>query len=428
MPTNLQPKSTVSSMVLPATGTLTAVSTTLAYGIYTSAGLADPGVRSFLSGAVDQVAYVYNKLGGNVLDLEITPSNVYNAYEEACLEYSYLLNTHQAKNVLSDMLGNTTGSFNQDGEFTAYDKGLDVKPNLKFPRFQLGYATHVARGASLHVPVGASQRIYSASFTSVANQQDYDLQSIIYSASVDPGNPNALPYFGKVGKSAITIQNVYYKTAGSMWQFFGGYPVGTVGNLSTYGMYADDSTFQLVPAWQNVLQAYAFKEDMNVRASHYSFKINNNRLRIYPTPNGGFPRKFWFDFRVSEDAFDQQEDRKYGADGVNNLNSLPFPNVPYININSIGKQWIRRFALSLSKETLGQIRSKLASIPIPGNDVTLNGPALISEAKEEQTSLRDELKAVFDELIYGKLAEGDQALQASVQEVLAKIPQGIYVG
>jgi hypothetical protein len=35
---------------------------------------------------------------------------------------------------------------------------------------------------------------------------------------------------------------------------------------------------------------------------------------------------------------------------------------------------------------------------------------------------------VCDELIYGKLAEGDQALQASVQEVLAKIPQGIYVG
>ena len=110
------------------------------------------------------------------------------------------------------------------------------------------------------------------------------------------------------------------------------------------------------------------------------------------------------------------------------MNSLPFPNVPYIHINSIGKQWIRRFALSLCKETLGQVRSKLASIPIPGNDVTLNGPALISEAKEEQTNLREELKTVFDELVYGKLAEGDQAMQASVQEVLAKIPQGIYVG
>jgi hypothetical protein len=429
MPTNLQPKSTVSSVVLPATGTLTYVVDSLAYGIYTDAGLTSAGVRSFISGAVDQVAYVYNKLGGNVLDLEITPNNVYNSYEEACLEYSYLVNTHQAKNVLSDMLANTTGSFNQDGEFLTYTNGgTDVKPNLKFPRFQLGYATHVAKGASLHAGIGATQAIYSASFTPVRDQQDYDLQAIIYTASIAPGNPNALPYFGKVGTNAISIQRVYYRTSNTMWNFFGGFAIGTVGNLSTYGMYADDSTFQLVPAWQNVLQAYAFKEDMHVRASHSSFRINDNKLRIFPTPNGSFPDKFWVDFRVSEDAFDEQGDRKYGADGVNNINTLPFPNVPYANINSIGKQWIRRFALSLAKETLGQVRSKLSTIPIPGNDVTLNGPALVSEAKEEQTSLREELKAVFDELVYGKLAEGDQALQASVQEVLAKIPQGIYVG
>ena len=110
------------------------------------------------------------------------------------------------------------------------------------------------------------------------------------------------------------------------------------------------------------------------------------------------------------------------------MNSLPFPNMPYENINSIGKQWIRRFALSLSKETLGQVRSKLASIPIPGNEITLNGPSLISEAKEEQTALRDELKTVLDELVYGKLAEGDAAMQGSLNEVFKTIPHGIYVG
>ena len=78
MPTNLQPKSTVSAVVLPSTGTLTDVENSLSYGIYTS--------DAFISGAVDQVSYTYNKLGGRVLDLEITPSIVYNSYEEACLE------------------------------------------------------------------------------------------------------------------------------------------------------------------------------------------------------------------------------------------------------------------------------------------------------------------------------------------------------
>ena len=419
MPTNLQPASTVSAVVLPAAGTLTDVAGQLAYGIYST--------PAFVSGAVDQVAYTYNKLGGNILDIELTPRNVYNAYEEACLEYSYMINTHQAKNVLSDMLGNNTGSFNQDGERDAYEPGLDVKPNLKFPRFQLGYATHLGRGVSVHAGIGASQQIYSASFDAIKDQQDYDLQKLIYSASID-GSTAGAPFTGSVGKSAITIQKVYFKTPQTMWRFFGGYPVGTVGNLSTYGMYADDSTFELVPAWQNVLQAYQFEEDMNVRASHYSFKINDNKLRIFPVPNGTDPKQFWVDFRVSQDAYFEEDDRKYGADGVNNMNTLPFPNVPYKNINSIGKQWIRRFALALAKETLGQVRSKLGTIPIPGNDVTLNGPALISEAKDEQNSLREELKTVLDEMVYSALAEGDAALQNSLSEVVNKIPTGIYVG
>jgi len=418
MPIDLQPKSTVSAVVLPSTGTYSDVVSSLSYGIYTSS--------AFVSGAYDQVSHTYHKLGGNVLDLEITPSNVYNVYEEACLEYSYLINTHQAKNVLSDMLGNNTGSFNQDGEFESggYAPGDSVKPNLKFPRFQLGYATHIGRGAALHAGVGASQRIYSASFALVDQKQDYDLQGIIYTASLAASSP----FNGKIGNSSVTIQNVYYKSPRATWMFFGGQPIGTVGNLSTYGMYADDSTFQLVPAWQNVLQAYTYEEDLNVRASHWSYKINNNYLRIFPVPDGGYPENMWVDFRVSENAFDEEATRKYGADGVSSMNTLPFPNVPYKNINSIGKQWIRRFALSLAKETLGQVRSKLASIPIPGNEVTLNGSSLLSEAKDEQNLLREELKTVLDEMVYGKLAEGDAQLQNSINEVVAKIPKGIYVG
>ena len=60
--------------------------------------------------------------------------------------------------------------------------------------------------------------------------------------------------------------------------------------------------------------------------------------------------------------------------------------------------------------------------------MTLNGPALVAEAKEEQTSLRDELKTVLDEMAYGSLVSKDAALQNSLQDVVNKIPTGIYVG
>ena len=69
----------------------------------------------FLSGAAEQVAYVYKMLGGDVLDIELTNQNVYSAYQAACMEYSYLVNIHQAKNSLSNMLGATTSTFDHKG-------------------------------------------------------------------------------------------------------------------------------------------------------------------------------------------------------------------------------------------------------------------------------------------------------------------------
>ena len=86
----LYPKSTSNANVLPVTGTVADVTASLPFGIYAAS-------TPFLSGASDQVAFTYKKLGGDVLDIELAPGNVYAAYEEACLEYSYILNLHQSK-------------------------------------------------------------------------------------------------------------------------------------------------------------------------------------------------------------------------------------------------------------------------------------------------------------------------------------------
>ena len=102
--------------------------------------------------------------------------------------------------------------------------------------------------------------------------------------------------------------------------------------------------------------------------------------------------------------------------------------MPYQNINAIGKQWIRRFALSLSKETLGNIRSKFSTIPIPGDSVTLDGAGLLSQAQSEQEKLREELKTTLDELTYTKLMAEDAALAESVNTINKMIPLKVFVG
>ena len=137
-----------------------------------------------------------------------------------------------------------------------------------------------------------------------------------------------------------------------------------------------------------------------------------------------------FEFHIEDpdSIFEDQDDRKSGVDGVNNMNTLPMTNIPYKNINSIGKQWIRRFALSLTKEVLGQVRSKFGAIPIPNNTVQLNGATLISESKTEQTKLREELQKVLDEMTYEKMTETQTKITQQVGEMTKTYPYFIYQG
>ena len=423
----LTPSSATSAVRLPSTGTFGdgtdgAGSTThYPFSIYsdTSSDLYDV---NFVTGAADQVAYVYKKLGGDILDIELTVGNIYAAYEEATLEYSYIVNVHQSKNILHSSLGSTTGTFDSDGQRTDILSGSQVE--LKYPKFQFGYSKHVMDQAATQGGIGGTLPIYSASFATTGSVQDYDLQAIVHSSSL-----NVVPFQNKVGTNKITIRRVYFKTPHAMWRFYGYYGgMNTVGNMSTYGMYADDSTFEIIPTWQNKLQAVAYEDAIYTRNSHYSYEIKNNILRLYPPPTSVSPSSVWFNFTVETDPWEDQNDRKNGLDGVNNLNTLPLANIPYNSINSIGKQWIRRFCLSLAKETLGQVRSKFGNIPIPGNNVTLNGDKLISEAREEQKMLREEMQKVLDELTYEKITEIQKNMVKNTQDTVASYPYFIYQG
>lgn len=419
----LTPASNSSKSILPPTGTLANVTTSsLPFGIYinTDYWSADQ-ISVFKKGAVEQVAFVYKKLGGDVLDLEIVESQVYAAYEEATLEYSYMLNLHQGKNILSKVLGSTTGSFDQKGQLTGSEINGNTHIELKYPKVTLGYAGAVGKAYSTLASVNGVDNIYSGSFTPQAGVQDYDLQSIISSSA---------EFSSSVGNKRINIKKVYYKTVGASWNFYGYFGgLNVVGNLSTYGQYADDSTFEVIPVWQNKLQAMAYEDAIKTRVSDWSFQLRNNKLRLFPVPSNTSPNNFWFEFTIDNDPWvESSENTKTGIDGINNINTLPFQNIPYDKINSMGKQWIRRFALSLCKEMLGYTRSKFASIPIPGESVQLNGSTLVTEAKAEQKELKDELLKVLDETTYDKLIEKDAAVAEGAYKIQGFAPNLIYVG
>ena len=128
-----------------------------------------------------------------------------------------------------------------------------------------------------------------------------------------------------------------------MWRFYGYYGgLGVVGNYSTYGQYSDDATFEIIPTWQNKMQAVMYEDSIYTRTSHYAYEIRDNNLRLFPTPSyWGFDEtdRIWVQFYVDNtNAWDKNEDYVDGRDGINNMNTIPFDNLPYENINAIVKK------------------------------------------------------------------------------------------
>ncbi len=411
----LTPTSTTSAITLPETGSSADVAASLPLGVYSSS-------QQFLTGAAAQVAFVYKRLGGDILDIEITAKNVYATFEDAVLEYSYIVNLHQSKNALGSALGSPTASFDHKGEVSAGANGA----SLKFPKFTFDYAFDIGDTFATEAGVGGTETLYSASLDRVNDQQEYDLQDIVYSASLEAGSP----FSGSVGNNRIKIRQMYYVTPRQMWRFYGYYGgLNVVGDMHTYGQYADESTFQVIPAWQNKLQAIAYEDHLYTRTSHYSYEIQDNKLRLYPIPDSVSPEKFWFRFTIDGNQSPFTGDAASGQEGVNNMNTLPFQNIPYDNINSMGKQWIRRFSLALCKEVLGQVRGKFGgTVPIPGETVNLNASDLLSQAKEEQAALREELNKILEETVYSKLIETDKGMIDNQNAIISASPLKIFVG
>ena len=215
----LTPAASASAVALPETGSLSnaGTSTNYPYGMYVAGDLSDV---NFVTGAAEQVNYTFRKLGGDVLDIELTEKNIFAAYEEAVLEYSYIVNVHQAKNILHSALGSSTGSFDSDGERT--DANSDDNVQLKYPKFRFGYSRRAMDHTIQEAGLGGTMTIYTASFTPTVGKQDYDLQKIVQKSTtrVTDGSSLLTGDFNPDNHRLI-IRKVYYKSAHAMWRFYG---------------------------------------------------------------------------------------------------------------------------------------------------------------------------------------------------------------
>ena len=362
---------------------------------------------AFQSDADKMVVFVKRKLGDDILSVELTKKQIWSNLEESCFEYSNILNQYQAKSTLLTYLGYTTGS----------NSGLESA----FPRESLEYLARFADPYASEAGIGGSYDMYSGSIELVPGKQDYDLYNDLKDGK---GELLVNTASNSTPKSKMRIMEVFHFNPQAAYRFFDTTSaVNYLNNEFSFESFTPESIFYVLPVFEDILRAGQLDLSNRVRRSNYSYKVVGTKIRIFPTPTQHsatskhlFVRvKFWQN--PTNPSF---QDETIG--GVNNLANIPFGNLKYARINSMGLQWIRQYTLALSLEQLGMIRNKFTTVPIPGGTVTLNGADLTSKGREDKKELITKLKEMLETLTYDKLIENAAARSENLTKQLLKIP------
>ncbi len=360
---------------------------------------------NFVTDADGFIRLIYRRLGGDIMQVEITNRDAYSCLEQAMLEYSAIANTYQAKSVLLNLIGSPTGSL--------------TGAQNQVPRFDLDFAKAKAGGYGSEAGVGGTRPLYSASVTLTPGMQAYDLNFALSSSGAVTG-----PAGGRA-----EIREIFHFDPTAAYRFFDTTSaVNYMNNQFQFESFTPETVFYLLPVWEDVLRAQQMELSQKVRRSNYSFSLVNNVLKLFPTPTESTRgMSLYFTYYVVGTTGSLNPNDPF-TNGVANLTNIPFGNLSYSQINSIGKQWVKKMALAFAKETVGRVRSKFATIPIPNGDVTLDGPQLVQEGLAEQDNLRQELKEWLDSLTYQKLIQQQTDEAEALNRILLRIPSAIFVG
>jgi len=399
----------------------------------------------------------------NLLGLQIGPTETFKKNDKG----HYYFGDEAAKNTSPLLIQDTfdprfqnsnfQGKYNDDNEIV---ESLDNEGNRQtafanvekrlgphgkeqqFPRETLEYLVRRAEPYAQDAGVGGSTDFIRGYIPLTSKDQDYD----IYSDMIIPGkngemlkledfngNDDHLSVFNprfadmmpaNISKTKLKIQEVYHFSPQAAYRFFDTTSaINYLNNQFAFESFTPETVFYVLPVFEDLLRAGQLDISNRVRRSNFSYRIQGKNIRIFPRPTQDNPMNLFIKFSFPPDPY--KTNLPYDDDtitGVSNISNVPFANVKYSSINSMCRQWIKQYTLALCKETLGLIRSKFSSVPIPGSDLQMNGSELISQGREDKSNLSSSLSETLDKLTYQKLLEADAAQSEQMSQVLKRIP------
>lgn len=376
------------------------------YGFFLSESANSGSIGHFEYDAQKSAEWAALTLGYPIISIEMRDVNFYSNMEAAILEYGSQVNQFNIRNNMFNLQGMPVAN----------------KPNITGMNVKgsgLPYVIELAKGYGSEVGVGGSVEIKKHSIDLVYHQQTYDLQEL-FGNQLESG-------------SRIEVRRVFHGMPPAITRVYDPYSLTGVSYNNILGEmgfsgFSPATQFLMCPIFEDLLRTQAIEFNDLVRKSAYSFEIVNNKLKIFPIPT--YDHKIYIEYVVEKDKYSNDNLFTSGSnyDIVSDYSNVPYQDIVYKNINAVGKQWIRKYFLALCKETLGIIRQKYQTVPIPGGEVTLDGAELRSEAIAEKeiliTQLRENLEAT------GRIAQIEaKAIESDkITDVLKKTPLLLYVG
>ena len=366
---------------------------------------------------------IRQELGEPVVTVELQDSQLEVSFCKAIREYSTFINNWSLENRMSQMLG-----LPKEIDFTLKYVSNNFAFEQSFAKAfseQAGYASNSIR------------ELKTGSIQLSAGTQDYFISAGREINEVLWFTPSMINLFGL---DAFSNSNFAFTEFGAS--------------------FAGHSLYYVMPVFDTILTSQSAKVRNKVRNSEYSYRLvagpdGTKRLSLYPIPRasggtsygiGGGSQTPGIVFYRYYDEIGQSGNWEYsgysgnpgytGGTGVqgNGLVSGPadarLDFLTYDELNSNGKYWVQRFAFALAMRILGlSIRGKFGgNLPIPDAELTLNTADLLSTAKEEMTSLKDELRTQLEKLNFKALIENNAMMQENINKTLSYNMLGIYIG
>jgi hypothetical protein len=359
---------------------------------------------------LDLSTYVYNQFNqiGGLTSGSGTPTNPFVITTTGSYVYTFVTNTSIAGGSPVFGTGSIPTVYIQDSNPSALNNKLisNTLANL---------TTTIADDYASEAGIGGNYNVMTGSIDMKNGIQNYDLNAwAAESASLDVGD-------------RIEIRRIFYEEPPAIVRYFDPYAgtgTGIQSLLETFGFgqFSPGINFLLMPINFDVQKILAIEFNDQIIKAAWSFNLVNNQLKIFPIPDRD--KRLFFEYVKINEKFNSVKDTRTNI--VTDVMNTPFRNPLYSKINTVGRTWIFKYTLALSREIEAHIRIQFANVNVQGVG-SLQGSELVADARTEKDQLITELKEMLNETSRKGQLERKQLEASFTRDTLQQIPLPIYI-